>query len=352
MPDSFFGLSREDQAALLRLHAPSLDMEPFVVEKDIWVCWALEQLFSMPGRLPMAFKGGTSLSKVYKAIDRFSEDIDITLDYRGFGEPVNGKESRAELVRISDKLKAFVLAYTRDTVKPFFEKVLTEQFGKENCRVELNETGEKVYIHYPSVLEQGPDYLASSVLLEFGSRNITEPNESHAVCPYLADLVTDYTFPQPTVTVLALPRTFWEKATLVHVECNRPNLRPSAERLSRHWFDLYKLSQNLAYFQSADAQDLLADVVYHKKIFFHYGYANYDACLSGGLRLVPAGELRKALEADFGSMVAAGMFYGDPPPFQKIMDRLTEVEHLLNESIVTQHKLTAEDMEGVKADDG
>lgn len=352
MPDSFYGLSRDDQAALLRLHAPSLDMQPFVVEKDIRVCWVLEQLFNMPGRPPMAFKGGTSLSKVYKAIDRFSEDIDVTLDYRGFGEPVSGKESRAELVRISEKLKAFVLAHTRDTVKPYFEKVLTEQFGKENCRVELNETGEKLYIHYPSALEQGLDYLASSVLLEFGGRNITEPNESHVVRPYIADLVTDYAFPQPTVTVLALAGTFWEKATLMHVECNRPNPRASAERLSRHWYDFYKLSQELTDFQSAAAQDLLGDVVYHKKMFFHYGYANYDACLSGGLRLVPQDDLKKVLESDFRSMVAAGMFYGEPPSFQIILDRLIKVEQLLNQSLTAHYKPDAADLHGAKASGG
>lgn len=87
MPDPYFSLSKEDQAALLGLHAPDLDMQPIILEKDIWLCWTLEQLFSMPAHLPMAFKGGTSLAKVYKAIDRFSEDVDITLDYRGLANP-------------------------------------------------------------------------------------------------------------------------------------------------------------------------------------------------------------------------------------------------------------------------
>jgi predicted nucleotidyltransferase component of viral defense system len=88
MPDSFLDVPRKDQAELLRLHAETLGMQPFLLEKDIWLCWALEQLFNMPDRMLMAFKGGTSLSKAYKAVDRFSEDIDITLDYRGFVQNV------------------------------------------------------------------------------------------------------------------------------------------------------------------------------------------------------------------------------------------------------------------------
>ncbi len=131
MPESYFSLSNEDKAALVKLRAPEVGMVAFLVEKDIWVCWALEQLFKMPDALPMAFKGGTSLSKVFAAIDRFSEDIDVTIDYRGFGVTLTGSESRGEIERLSEKLKASVLKYTSEKVKPYFEKILTEQFGAE-----------------------------------------------------------------------------------------------------------------------------------------------------------------------------------------------------------------------------
>lgn len=333
MAEHFFGLPKTDQAALLRLHANNLRMQPFVLEKDIWVCWALDKLFTMPGRLPMAFKGGTSLSKVYRVIDRFSEDIDVTLDYRGFGEEITGTESRGELTRLSDKLKGLVLEHTRDVIKPYFEAMVAEEFPKGNFKVELSADGEKLLIRYPAAIE-GADYVAQSVLVEFGGRNITEPNETHTVRPYICDMVGDFLFPEAEVTVLALLRTYWEKATLMHVECNRPEPRLSAARLSRHWYDSYKMSDNLANLQSASAHDLLGDVVKHKKLFFHYGYANYDQCLSGGLRLVPDAELAKALDDDFKSMVQAGMFYSDPPAFAMILERLKEVERELNTSIV------------------
>ncbi len=332
MAEHFLALPKGDQAALLRLHAEDLRMQPFVLEKDIWVCWALDKLFTMPGRLPMAFKGGTSLLKVYRAIDRFSEDIDVTLDYRGFGEEIIGKESRGELIRLSDKLKGLVLEQTRDVIKPYFESVMSAEFRQGSFKVDVSEDGEKVFIHYPAAIE-GNDYLGTSVLLEFGGRNITEPNETRTVRSYMSDVVNDFVFPEAEVTVLALPRTYWEKSTLMHVECNRPNPRLSAIRLSRHWYDSYKMSHNLANLQSACAHDLLAAVVKHKKLFFHYGYANYDHCLSGGLRLVPGDELANALDNDFKSMVQAGMFYSEPPAFAEILERLKEVERDLNNSI-------------------
>jgi hypothetical protein len=95
MADYFLNLPKEQRFALLQQYAPATDMLPFILEKDIWVCWALQQLFAMPEPRQMAFKGGTSLSKVYQVIDRFSEDIDITVDYRGFVEVVKGNESRS-----------------------------------------------------------------------------------------------------------------------------------------------------------------------------------------------------------------------------------------------------------------
>jgi hypothetical protein len=334
MVDFFLNLPKEQQSALLKQSAPRTNMRPFVLEKDIWVCWALQQLFTIPEPHPMAFKGGTSLSKVYQVIDRFSEDLDVTLDYRGFIEAVKGNESRSEIMRLSDKLKSFLLEYTRDKIKPYFEKVMSEQFGKGAGRIDLSDNGEKLHIHYPSVFDnESTEYLFPSILLEFGGRNITEPNEERKVAPYISQVLPNYLFPEPTVTVLALQRTYWEKATLIHVECHRPNERPETSRLSRHWYDLYQMSNNLSDFQSPDAHKVLRDVVRYKKVFFHYSYANYDLCLSGGVKLVPTGKLKIALEADFKSMIDVGMFYNEPPSFQKILDRLTQVEQILNESI-------------------
>lgn len=158
--------------------------------------------------------------------------------------------------------------------------------------------------------------MGNSVLIEFGGRNITEPNEEHEVRPDIAEHVAELDFPRSTVSVLSPTRTFWEKATLIHVECQRDEFRTGAERLSRHWYDLAMLA-DLAHGQAAVAdRALLADVVKHKKVFYNASYANYDACLAGQLRLIPEDAALAALRDDFQRMIGAGMFIGELAAFE------------------------------------
>jgi hypothetical protein len=173
--------------------------------------------------------------------------------------------------------------------------------------------------------------VGNSVLIEFGGRNITEPNEEHVVRPDIAEHVAELEFPQPAVSVLSPTRTFWEKATLIHVECQRVEFRTGAERLSRHWYDLAMLA-DLAHGQAAVAdRDLLADVVKHKKVFYNASYANYEACLAGQIKLIPEDTALAALRDDFQRMIGAGMFIGEPPAFDAIVDRLRDLETTINQ---------------------
>jgi len=333
MPDDFLHLPASEQSEILTAIAPKLGMAPVILEKDVWVCWTLEHLFTMPGRLPMAFKGGTALSKVYGVIERFSEDIDITLDYREFAGEVQEGQSRSSITRLSNQLKEFVLKHADQVVEPHFQKLLKEQFPAQATRVTLSENGEEVRIHYPSVFEeQAGRYMAANVLIEFGGRNITEPNEQHLVRPYAAQEVSDLNFPEADATVLAIARSYWEKATLIHVECSRQERRPSAERLSRHWYDMARLYRHERSKHSLTERELLADVIKHKKLFYNASYANYDACLSGHFRLVPEQSLLEALRKDFGQMVEAGMFYSSPS-FDEIIEELRELELAINQML-------------------
>lgn len=232
----FLTLPKREQAEIIQSLSYQLGKSPMILEKDIWICWVLKHLFAMPNRLPMAFKGGTSLSKVYDIIHRFSEDVDITIDYRGFElkeDPFSESISKNAIKKISEKLKDAVKKYVYDTVLPYFEHLRQEYF-KNWPPIDIDENGEKLHFHYISVFGNTSDYLANSVLLEFGGRNITEPNEKHLIKPYISEYVKNLTFPEPTVTVLSPARTFWEKATLVHVECNRQDFKSNAHRLSRH----------------------------------------------------------------------------------------------------------------------
>lgn len=333
MPESFLHLEPREQSQIYRALGPQLARSPSVLEKDVWVCWVLQTLFSMPDRMPMAFKGGTSLSKVFNAIARFSEDVDITLDYRGLNgtfDPFAEGVSRSRLKIFGETLKAFVREYVRDVVQPHFQRALTAGFDAGAFRLEIGADGEQLRVHYPTVLDTVGDYVGHSVLIEFGGRNITEPNEAHDVRPDIAALVTELEFPCSTVSVLSPVRTFWEKATLMHVECQRNMYRAGAQRLSRHWYDLAMLADQPHGRAAVAERNLLADVVRHKKAFYNSGYANYDACLVGQLRLVPQEAMLVALREDYRHMIDAGMFIGEPPAFDDIIGRLGDLENTIN----------------------
>lgn len=333
MPDVFLMLPADERSQILRGLAPRMGRTAIVLEKDVWVCWVLQHLFTMPGRLPMAFKGGTSLSKVFRAIDRFSEDVDITLDYRGLdasADPFEEGLSGRQLRQLSEQLKGFVREHAHEVVAPYFNRLLVSQFGAGAGRIDLSADGEQLRVHYPSVLEGSDGYVSDSVLLELGGRNITEPNETHEVRPDIAEHLPGLEFPVALVSVLSPERTFWEKATLIHVECNRGELRASADRLSRHWYDLDRLAAQDIGQRALKNRDLLADVVKHKKVFYNTGYANYDACLMGELRLIPDAAVLPALRDDFDRMVSAGMFIGDAPAFDAIIERLQALESAIN----------------------
>ena len=329
----FLDLSAEEQSDILQTVAPQLARGASVLEKDIWGCWTLQALFSMPGTHPMAFKGGTSLSKVYGVIDRFSEDVDITLDYRAFDEgfdPFAEGVSRTKTKQFSDRLKSYVLAYATEVVVPYLESELAKLPTAEQHTVELDDGGEKIWVTYPSVVEGTDEYIRSQVLIELGGRNVIDPNETHIVSPYIAELTQGLVYPSSEVVVLSPERTFWEKATLIHVECNRGKLRESAERLSRHWYDLVMLSAHPAGQSAVENRELFEEVVRHKKVFFHTGYANYDACLDGRLKLLPETDTLESLRADYEKMVGAGMMYSTPPSFGEIIDSIRYLERRVN----------------------
>ena len=168
--------------------------------------------------------------------------------------------------------------------------------------------------------------VASEVLLEFGGRNVIDPNERHEIVPDIAALIPDLDWPAATVTVLSPKRTFWEKATLIHVACHRRQLANKPDRLSRHWFDLACLAAHSVGQAALADRELLADVVRHKKVFFHTGNANYDHCLDGRLRLVPDDDQLPALRTDYDAMRNARIVADDAPGFDALIERIRILE--------------------------
>ena len=331
--ERYFDLPADDQSDLLQSLAPIMGRRAEILEKDIWLCQVLDILFRLPCRKPMAFKGGTSLSKIYKAIDRFSEDIDVTIDYRSLvadAPELAAVTSNQQRNKLSDALKAELARHVMNDLVPALRDALSAALSGLPINIEVSEDAEKLRVYYPSAVENTDTYVRPCILIEFGGRNSTLPQNTLVITTDIAEHVPSLALPTAQVTVLSATRTFWEKATLIHVECHRPNLRPSAERLSRHWYDLARLAKHEVGRQALQDTALLHDVLHIKETFYRSGFSNYDRCATGGLRLVPDALLLDALQDDYQAMLAAQMFYGDILPFDEIVERLRVLEAAIN----------------------
>jgi len=331
LSEDFLLLDVEERREVYGAVAVELGVPGEILEKDVWICWALEVLFGDPDRLPMAFKGGTSLSKVFGAINRFSEDIDLTVAVPSadFGE---GRipTSRNRLDKLRDTLLGELAEYLRDHVTPRLATAASAVPGFPDDAVVMS-AADTIDLAYPSCFPKQKCYLTERVKLEFGARNILEPSDRHMLRPYIAaSLDAEIRLPMATVDVLSPERTFWEKATLAHDECGRGAWYRGAERISRHWYDLAVLADHPIGVGAIGNTALLVDVVRVKTAFFRRRTSNYDDCLSGGLRILPDADGLAALRQDYDAMIEAGMFSTAPPPFDAVVERLVRLEQTIN----------------------
>ena len=259
----------------------------------------------------------------------FSEDVDITLDYTNFislPRPFSAL-SRTAIRKLSDQLKEY--GYVHNTVLKHLNDYFSSELSTENINLSVSDSGEELRVHYPSLFSAN-GYLQSNILIEFGGRNSSEPSEQHKITTLLSSAVPDIEFPIAEVNVLSPVRTFWEKATLIHVECHRDRLNASPERLSRHWYDLSRLSNTWVSEQALLNKLLLQQVVEHKMAFFNSSYAHYENCLLGKIRLIPNDNGLRGLEVDYRNMYTMGMFHQEPPSFNEVVASISQLENEIN----------------------
>jgi hypothetical protein len=342
VPEAFFDLSPKDRRDALLVVAGRSGRPAHLLEKDIWVVWTLGALFEAPFAEHLVLKGGTSLSKAYRAIQRFSEDVDVTYDIRAVvpelaasnseGLPANRSQEQKWTKTIRTRLAALV----RDAIAP----ILGTQLRRVNRAARLFAEGEGVRIEYDP-FAKGSGYVRPVVLVEFGARSTGEPFEKRTVTCDAAAFLTAVSFPESTPTVMRPERTFWEKATAIHVFC-RGGRFPGAERFSRHWYDVASLDR-AGYARAAMGNRALAQqVARHKSIFFREkddkgAVIDYEAAVRGGLLLVPNGPAKERLAADYARMVEAGLLFEDAPDFRTLMARCREIQTLCNQLTAKIH---------------
>lgn len=313
-----------------------------IVEKDYWVVWLLNLLFSGPYADALTFKGGTSLSKAHKVIDRFSEDVDLTIDRslialdpaKSLEEPDLGRAQRTKRSKaFDDKTADFITHEFAPWLNAEIQKHLAGRAGDTPPALRVDEEDPlNLFFDYPRnpAAEEDP-YIKPFVRLEIGARGDRSPQAPHIVKSYIEEEFPDeFTGKIPiAVNVLAIERTFWEKATILHSVCCRPEEKPPRERFSRHYYDVHHLAQDADLVARAIADtELLEAIVENKRAYFFESWDWYPTAKRGTFRLVPSAEQQEFLKRDYNAM--QNMIAGDKPEFSKIIEALKDLEDRIN----------------------
>lgn len=341
MAEALLGLGEGERREALLVAADRTGRPAYLLEKDVWVVWTLGALFESALGEHLVFKGGTSLSKAYGGlIQRFSEDIDLTHDIRqlipdmadaGDDEPTPASGSQAK--KWTNAVRQRLPAWISGEVVP----VLKAAAKASGLDLTLVQEGEKLRLQYAQLTE-GNGYVRPEVLLEFGARSTGEPAAAMKVTCDAAPVLPELIFPEAMPRVMAAERTFWEKATAVHVYCLKGDFR--GERYARHWHDIARLAAAGIASAAIANRELAHRVAEHKQAFFAEkapdgSVIDYGRAVSGELRLVPEGDALEALRSDYQEMISSGLFEEDPSSFEVLMDQCHAIEAEANRQIAT-----------------
>ncbi|AXE63574.1 hypothetical protein BBF93_04580 [Hyphomonas sp. CACIAM 19H1] len=334
---AFLSLANAERAEALAVAADVTGRPAHLLEKDVWVVWTLNKLFSTPFGGDLVFKGGTSLSKAYDVINRFSEDIDLTYDITAFIPDLATKESggippsRSQATKWTNKVREDLPAWVSGTAMPAIEAALKT----DGLTAKLTADGEKLTIAFaPAAVGNG--YVKPEVVAEFGARSTGEPATAVEISCDAATALPTLTFPTAKVRAMAPERTFWEKATAVHVFCEggRHRGRPA---FARHWHDLVRLQRKGIADKAIADKALASAVATHKSMFFREKNAenaeiDYAAAVGGNLTLVPTGDRLEELRNDYQSMINDGLLFDDVDDFETLLVQIEAIQNLANET--------------------
>ena len=342
--------SAEDRRDLFVTSARRLGTNERNLEKDFWVCWTLDALFNeLPDGGPrLLFKGGTSLSKAFGLISRFSEDIDITVfrDDLGQGatveelEAMSGKQRRAKLDAIRDSCRAYINGAMRDHLRQILTGAL-KTVGQPLDAARLDPDpddpdGQTLLLWYPTVTGAPDDggYIRPVVRIESGAKSALDPNAARTVVPYIADDLGDADFSIPGVTTVEADRTLWDKVVILHGMRNwfeiRGQVRQEGQRITRHYYDVHRLVESPIREHALSDLELAVDCSRHARMFFNRPDFRLENAIPGSLTLTPAEGMLAALRADYEHM--AGMIFGPVPDFEAVIRSVESFETAVNQA--------------------
>ncbi len=339
----FIDLSKEDRIDILDRVSTELNIrQREVIEKDWWVTAVLRAMFSLPYANHLSFKGGTSLSKCWHLIDRFSEDIDIAIDreYLGF----SGTLSKTQ---ISDKLRRAACTFVRETMQhDLTEQLYKDGISKEKFKVNVDITPitttdpETINVNYDSIFSfsidgaDGNQYILPKVKVEVSGRSMSEPVEEIELDSMIDQVYAKAPFTEPKFMVCAvLPeRTFLEKLFLLHEEFAKPKDLIRVERMSRHMYDIGQMLQTPIAERAINDATLYHQVVEHRRTFIGLRGFDYDTLYPATLNIVPSTSIIDQWKADYENM-QLHMIYGASVPFDELVNELKRLNLKIKENL-------------------
>ncbi len=336
--NDFYALEIEERKTVFLNTSRKLKMSEAIIEKDFWVCWCLKYLFhDFRYKDFICFKGGTSLSKVYHCIERFSEDIDLALDWKLLDiskEQVYENKSNRQQDFFNKKANEKTEDYLKNVWLPLMRADFSNLFHNDfNLYIEETDP-QTICFQYPKTFEDAS--VLQIIRLEIGALAEPVPSSWNSMQAYIQDVYPNVIEDDVHVKTVDVCRTFFEKITILHREAYRTNGN-YPNRYSRHYYDVYQLIENGTATRALQDLAILKMVVSFKKKFYPCNWARYDLVLQGGCKLVPKENAIAYFEKDYKSM--SNMIYGESIPFETMMKRIQQYEEQLNKTVLGQIRM-------------
>ena len=327
----FLQLSENDRVGIINQMHEETKLPQVIIEKDLWVTAVLRALFALDYAENLSFKGGTSLSKCWNLIERFSEDVDIAINREFFGFFGNNLTVK----QISKELRKATCKFIRNNLQFDLARQMKENgISTDLFSVKMNITPvttidpEKVFVEYKSVFNASP-YIKSTVILEIGGRSMKEPLQKVEIQSFIDKHFSRATFCEKSfeINVVAPERTFLEKVCLLHEEFFKPSESIRVERMSRHLYDLARMIDTPIAENALQNKDLFQSIVTHRRMFIAMKDFDYETLSSATINIVPPKSVIAKWEDDYNKMQT--MIYGKSLSFNDIINKITQ----LNEKI-------------------
>ncbi len=318
-------LSQKERQELFSETAKMMQTTSAIIEKDFWVVWILDKIF-LDEKLNkiLMFKGGTSLSKVFNLIGRFSEDIDLILDWNIVtNEDPNEQRSKTKQSKYNKKVNEKAKIYISDELLPTISELVAPLCS---CKIDEDDAF-NINVSYPTTFDDR--YLRPEILLEIGPLASWLPYNSFEITSYAAKYFPEHFKKSKTyVNAIVASRTFWEKATILHQEANRSEEKPLPTRYSRHYYDLAIMAKSDVKIEALTDMELLEKVIDFKNKFYPASWAKFDEAKPNTLKLVPPEYRLEALKKDYKSM--EHMIFDKKLTFEEIVKILKQLEIEIN----------------------